>query len=663
MDKKIRRSSRSAGSLLILPVALAAIALMLALSTPQSRASGSRVEPEIPRQDRDTGDRVFLERADRLFTLRTDTFQTLVGDVVFRKKGMWMYCDSAHFYPDNSMKAFGNVRMEQGDTLFVYADSLWFNNSTDLTTLYAWPGKKVKLINRDVMLETDEFYYDMDIELGYYEVGGVLTDASNRLESLMGEYSPSTKDANFYTNVYLRSLRQADTLRIYTDTLNYNTDTHIALLTTLSRIINKDGTIYTTDGVYNTETDKGTLYSRSLVLLKRGNTLTGDTLFYDNKNGYGEAFGNMILTDSARQMTLMGNYGFYNELTDSVFVTGHALAMEHSRPDTLYLHGDTIRGFKVYLPEEQINDTLFMAADSTHYMVINPRVRFYRVDLQGICDSMTYIEMDSTLYMNIHPVVWSENRQIFGNEIQVLMNDSTVERITLPNNAFTAEIIEDGYFDQLSGREMVAYMDNGELRHLDVSGNVQAISFPQEEDSTYNKVVQLESSYLSADFLNQELERMKVWPETKSVVTPLYLAKTSILFIRPQFRWLEILRPVDAEDVFNVDQAMIDYLSEPEEQTTRDASMKKTPKKEPKPGRRLIVRPLPAAPEEPDTALQSADTLQPAQNTEADQAEQLEQSGETQQTDLPEQTELSDNADSSANSEDSEDPAENPEQQ
>lgn len=586
---KRKQNSRSRLSLLLLPIAVALAATAFTLQMGATRAP---IDPEIPTQSRDNKDRVFLERAERLYTLRTDSFQILVGDVLFRKQGMYMYCDSAHFYPDNSLKAYGNVRMEQGDTLFVYADSLWYDNETELATLYSEWDKKVRLINRDVMLETDEFYYDMAIELGYYEVGGVLTDASNRLKSVFGEYSPATKDANFYTNVELTSLSRGDTLVILTDTLNYNTDTHIALLTTFSKIINKDGVIYTSDGIYNTETDVAELYDRSMVVMKRGNTLTGDTLFYDKKLGYGEAFGNMILTDSVRQTTLLGDYGFYNELTDSMFVTGHALAMEHSRPDTLYLHGDTIRGFKVYLPEEEINDTTFLAEDSTHYMIIEPRVRFYRIDLQGICDSMTFIQLDSTMYMDKHPIVWNENRQIFGNEIQVHLNDSTVDRITLPNNAFSAEVIEEGYYNQLSGREMVAFLDSGELRHLDVNGNVMAVSFPMEEDSTYNKVVSLESSYLAADFKDQTLERMKVWPQTKTVVTPLYLAKKAIFFL-PGFRWFEILRPIDPPDVFNVPAEMEALMNEPEAQTLRSSDLKKPTKKEVPPGRRVIIRPLP----------------------------------------------------------------------
>ncbi|MDE6403500.1 MAG: hypothetical protein K2K86_06805, partial [Muribaculaceae bacterium] len=202
------------------------------------------VRPVIPGADRYQAGRLFLERADRLLKTGADVdYQVLTGDVRFRRGDMYMFCDSAHFYDQQgSLWAYGNVRMEQGDTLFVYADELEYIDSTEIATLYADPGKKVRLINRDVELRTDVFNYDMSIELGYYEVGGELTDKANRLTSIYGEYAPNTKDAIFKSNVHLNSLSNNDTLDIYTQYLHYNTDTHIADLSQESTIVNKDGT-------------------------------------------------------------------------------------------------------------------------------------------------------------------------------------------------------------------------------------------------------------------------------------------------------------------------------------------------------------------------------------------------------------------------------------
>ncbi len=106
------------------------------------------IAPTIPSANRYQRDKVFLERANELRAVQGTDYQIVVGDVEFRKGDMFMYCDSAHFYDNpGALEAYGNVRMEQGDTLFVYADELNYADSTQLAILYADPGKKVRLIN------------------------------------------------------------------------------------------------------------------------------------------------------------------------------------------------------------------------------------------------------------------------------------------------------------------------------------------------------------------------------------------------------------------------------------------------------------------------------------------------------------------------------------
>ncbi|MDE6134719.1 MAG: hypothetical protein K2F79_04010, partial [Muribaculaceae bacterium] len=399
-------------------VALSALPALIAIALPQRQ--GVRIEPMIPSADRSSGNHVFLERADQLKKAESDSFMVLVGDVVFTKGPMIMKCDSAHYFADTeSMDAFGNVSMEQGDTLFVFADELNYNGLTEVAVLYADPDKKVRLINRDVQLETDVFVYDLGIDLGYYEVGGRLTDPSNTLTSLKGEYAPSTKEANFYVDVHLNSRNSSDTLDIWSDTLYYNTETHIAELYSPSRVVNVRGVIYTSRGVYDTDSSRVHLYDRSTVVTNQHQTLTADTIFYDRGIGYGEAWGDMVLTDSAHQAQVLGDYGFYDELRDSSFVTGHALLKEYSQGDTLWLHGRFIETFRSLDTVRLAADTLrgtpaSERIDTTHVAVVYPRVRFFRSDMQGIADSMRFTQRDSALRMYHNPIVWSEDRQIFG---------------------------------------------------------------------------------------------------------------------------------------------------------------------------------------------------------------------------------------------------------
>lgn len=661
--------------LIALSAVTALMVSMAAVSPQPPSGDDDPIVPTIPEASRDDDSRVFLEHAEKLSATPNNAYQVLTGDVSFRRNGMYMWCDSAHFYDaTGSFDAFGNVRMEQGDTLFIYADTLHYDDPSRLATLVAAPHSIVRLINRDVTLTTDLFNYDLGIDLGYYETGGTLTDRQNRLTSLEGEYSPTTKEAVFRENVNLTSLSKDDTLRIISENLYYNTLTHQALLVAPSTIINRDGTIVTSNGSYNTETTLAELFDRSTVTYRNGNTLTGDTLFYNRQTGLGEAFGNVEINDTTNHTLLLGNYGYAFEPNDSAYVTGRAMAIEYSSADSLFLHGDTIRVHRVIsrrlepmpipadtltlsvdslpvdtlptdsipvdsisidslptyslpadtLPTDSIiaspdmmegvTDMMIERIDTIRYLVAAPRVKFFRRDLQGLCDSMTIVSTDSMLYMDRFPIVWSENRQITGQQIKVHFNDSTADNATVTNNAFMAQLIEDGYFNQLSGKEMYAILANGSLSHLDVNGNVQAIMFPEESDSTINKMMSLESSFLSADFASDTITRMKIWPETNALITPLYLAKKSQMFLQ-QFRWMESFRPTSRNDIFDFSDELVEAFRNSPILTPETKPWNQQPSagSTPTPGLSSDSSTI-----QPATSLQSTPSPEPSQSEDSD---------------------------------------------
>ena len=540
-----------------------------------------KVKPTIASVDHSNSQKVFLEVADSIVKRNRNDYLILFGienQVKFRHGDMFMACDSAYFYDKkNSFNAYGNIHMWQGDTLNIYADSLNYDGIEEYAILYAHEGKTVKLINRDIMLETDIFEYDLENDAGFYSTWGIMTDKENRLESREGYYYPSEKWAEFYYNVYLHNKSNGKISEIDTDEYakllsegttidtkkaDYNTSSHIAHLKGEKSIIkNKDGEIYTDNGYYNTATKIANLYENSFIKTTDDKVLEGDTLFYDRQNGYGEVYGNMILTDNKKQTTLKGDYGYYNEVIDSAFVTGNALAMEYSKGDTLYMHGDTIRGFRTIKeialnPEDSIPT---IALDTTHFIVASPRVRIYRSDIQGVCDSMTFRQQDSLLVMDKFPVIWSGNRQILGNVIEVHFNDSTANWARLPDTGFASEHIEGEFYNQMSGKKMFATFENESLKTLNIEGNVMAIYLPLENDSTYNKIVNVESSFLEAEFNKDTLERCKIWSQSNGTVTPLYLAKKSLFYL-PKFKWYESIRPKYPMDVFNVSPEMEELL-------------------------------------------------------------------------------------------------------
>ncbi|EJX09504.1 hypothetical protein EVA_02384, partial [gut metagenome] len=127
-------------------------------------------------------DLLYAEEAMADEALHPDA-QILVGSVRLKHDSMYMFCDSALIYNKiNSVEAFGNVRMEQGDTLFIYGDYLYYDGMSQLAML----RENVRMINRNTELTTDSLNYDRLYNLGYYFDGGTLSDEQNVLTFSLG---------------------------------------------------------------------------------------------------------------------------------------------------------------------------------------------------------------------------------------------------------------------------------------------------------------------------------------------------------------------------------------------------------------------------------------------------------------------------------------------
>ncbi|MFA6744501.1 OstA-like protein [Bacteroides graminisolvens] len=468
-------------------------------------------------------------QADKL--LRPDV-QVLIGSVKLRHDSMYMYCDSALIYEKtNSVEAFSNVRMEQGDTLFIYGDYLNYNGETQLAML----RENVKLINRKTILTTDSLNYDRLYNLGYYFEGGTLTDEENILTSDWGEYSPATKIAVFNHEVKLANPR----FTLYSDTLKYSTDSKIATILGPSNIVNEKNHIYSERGFYNTAKDQAQLLDRS-VLTNEGKKLVADSLFYDRKTGYGEAFNNVVMNDTINKNMLTGDYCFYNELTESALATQKAVAIDYSQGDSLFMHADTLK-----------MNSYFVKTDSAYReMKAYHKVRIFRKDIQGVCDSLLFSSKDSCLRMYHDPIIWNEKQQLLGEEINVYMNDSTIDWAHIINQALTVEQKDSIHYNQISGKEIKAYFQGGEARKIDVIGNVLVIYYPEEKDSTMIGMNTSETSLLNLHLMNRKMEKMVMSPKSNGTLYPMDQIPVDKMKL-PTFVWFDYIRPQNKEDIFN----------------------------------------------------------------------------------------------------------------
>ena len=475
--------------------------------------------------------KVYLEHANTLSfdQAQNPDAQVLVGEVCFRHDSSYMYCDSAYFFEkSNSLEAFSHVRMEQGDTLFVYGDYLHYNGDTQIAHL----RDNVRMENGQVTLFTDSLNYERISNIGYYFEGGMIVDSLNQLSSFYGQYSPATKLAIFNDSVRLEN----PDFTLYSDTLHYQTDTKLATILGPSVIVSDSGTVRTSLGWYDTEQNKALLLDRSTI--ESGNRiLSGDSIAYDRNSGFGEVFGNMCLQDTLQQVMLEGQYGFYNEKTEYAFATDSARFLEYSQGDTLYLHADTLQ--------------METVDPDTREVKAFRGVRFFRTDLQGVCDSMLFNTRDSVLYLFTEPVVWNEQYQLYGDTILIYLNDSTIDFAHVRQFAFAIQQVDSVSFNQLKGTDLKAYFDGKSVRQIDVSGNAESIFYPLENDGSMVGMNQTQSGYLSIWVKENKLERLKIWPNPEGTMTPIPDLRPEQKLLK-DFYWFDYLRPQDKDDIYQV---------------------------------------------------------------------------------------------------------------
>jgi lipopolysaccharide export system protein LptA len=488
--------------------------------------------PVAPKVGKHSKSVIFLENAEQWIhddNLSPDV-QVISQNVRFRQDNTYMFCDSAYFYQaENSIDAFGNVKMVQGDTLYLYGDVLYYDGNTKLARL----KYNVRMVNRKVTLTTDSLLFDRNLNVGYYTTGGKIVDETNTLTSLIGEYHPSQRLAIFKTAVKL--VNPDFVLR--SDTLRYNTGTGVADIVGPSNILYKEKTtINSKRGWYATRENQSQLFDRSVVLNRDGRQLTGDTIFYDKKNGIGISRHNVVIADTTQKIDLFGDYSYYDENKHYGYVTQKARLVQYDKADTLYMHADTLMTRK---------DSVYNTALGYH------NVRIFRNDFQGVCDSIFYSERDSVMRMYGRPVIWSDDQQLNGEEIQSFTKNKEIDHIHVLRSAFATARVDSIRFNQLSGKDLTAYLRKQQVYRIDVNGNAESIFFPRDKDSTLIGMNSTQSSFLTMYIKEKKVDKVVLTPASNGVMSPIETTKRDDMFLK-NYTWQESARPKDKDDIFSV---------------------------------------------------------------------------------------------------------------
>jgi len=385
------------------------------------------------------------------------------GGVTVRQPGQVLTAQEAFQFIEDERTVFsGGVRIDQGEGKIITGDSLTFVGKSKVAQIRG----NVNYAEGARTLTTNALDYDPESGDAVYTTGGTINDDGIILTSRRGRYNRKTGLMYFYKDVNMKSPE----FSLKTDSLHYNTESHLADFFGPTTIVNKDGVVRATRGAYNAETGKGNFVGRSGID-SPDYRLEGDKVDFDRASGLAYAQGAVRMFAKKDSILLTGRTGFYNR-----------------REGRARLYGDAI----LRIPTKNNNDTLYIRADSlfavndsvakTRTLLAMSKVQIFQRDFQGVCDSLAYGSADSTLRMYRKPYLWSGKSQSTADTVYARMERNRIDSLLLIRNAFLISQDTLGNYNQVKGRFILADFDQNKIRQAYVRGNGQSIYFAVDDE-------------------------------------------------------------------------------------------------------------------------------------------------------------------------------------
>ena len=475
--------------------------------------------------------RVHIEHYDKAtYSKSQGDMQRLIGNVRIRHDSAYFFCDSAYFYEkNNSFDAYQNVHIIVNDSVEIFSDLLNYDGNTRFAEFF----DNVKLMDDSTTLLTEYMTYDRNLHLASYPDSATTYRGDKTLKSHYGYYRDRLKEFSFFENVEVFSPKY----QMYTDTLYYNTGIEKMWFEGPTTIINKENVLEGTHGYYLVNEDYVFLDQRPFMH-NETQQMRSDSMLYDRNIGLAKAYERVDMIDTSYQIVMRGNYMELWEHKDFSFATDSAYAIYYDSGDSLFIHGDTLF-FHFDKEEEELKK-----------LIARRNVRFFKSDMQGKCDTLTYLMSDSTIRMRVAPILWSEGSQMSADKIDIKTDGENIDFVLQNGNAFiiSQDTIEG--FNQIKGADITSRFKDGNIHHVNVDGTkAETIYWIRDDDGGLIGIDVSDSETMVIEMKNNNVSKIKGYNKTNETMYPEDDLKEASRYL-PGFKWFDEVRPKDRYDIF-----------------------------------------------------------------------------------------------------------------
>lgn len=437
---------------------------------------------------------------------------------------------------------------------FVADDEIFFKDSVQIvdpnfelrtdTLSYNTRLQMAKFLAPTLIVQDSSRIYT---EAGFYDVRNQIAEFSQNPQYLKGE-SKATAHVIRYDGARKEVTLQGDALfeepdrKATAHILTYKEDTEEIFLIGNARYQSENQVIVADTIAYDQRNETYATRGRSLIS-DPPRLMEANRIDYDKEAGLGIATGSVIWQDTSANVSIYCEEARYKEEGEYLQAFGgrggRPLFISKVEDDSLYMTADTLVAMK--------QDTL--ETDSSRLLLAYRQVRIYKSNLQALCDSAAYSGKDSLFQLFNDPIIWSDTSQFSADTIHIRLAKEGVERIDLFNRALIVNSPDLQYFNQIKGKYIRAFLEEDEIRTMEVEGNAETLYYARDDSEAYLGANKTACSEMLFIFAEKELKEIKFYKEPTGRFIPMKQADHNALRL-DGFRWEYDRRPKSVEDLF-----------------------------------------------------------------------------------------------------------------
>lgn len=486
--------------------------------------------------------KVHVENYDRMtYSKNLGDVQRLIGNVIIRHDSAYFFCDSAYFFEKtNSFDAYQNVHIIVNDSVEIFSDLLNYDGNTRFAEFF----DNVQLRDDSTTLCTEYLTYDRNLHLAAYPDSATTIRGDKTLKSHYGYYRDRLKEFSFFENVEVYSPKY----QMFTDTLYYNTGIEKMWFEGPTTIVNKENILEGKHGYYLVDEDFVFLDKRPFMH-NETQQMRSDSIHYDRNIGVAMAFNKVDMIDTSYKVVMRGGYVEMWENRGITFATDSAYAISYDGGDSLYIHADT----------------LFMHFDKqkeeAKKLIARRNVRFYKSDMQGKCDTLTYLNADSTIRMRVAPILWTEDSQLSGTDIDIKTKGESIDWVLQRGNAFIISQDSIEGFNQIKGPDILSKFSGGNIQRVNVEGGTaETLYWIRDDDGSLIGIDVSKSETMAIEMDGNSISVIKGYKDISETMYPESELKESERKLAG-FKWHDEARPKDKDDIFRRVEAEMPVLA------------------------------------------------------------------------------------------------------